>query len=70
MTRDDIIRMAREKWCDWFHAGGDIKRDPTGCINWQCRTCGRWGEPVSLDREKSQIDSDIAAAIRARGDKT
>lgn len=35
------------KMCDWFHGGGDIKRDASDRINWQCRLCGRWAGPVS-----------------------
>jgi len=53
-------------WCDWFHAGGDVKRDDAGKVNWQCRTCSRWGEPVSLTVEQWQLD----AAIEARQAET
>ena len=49
-------------WCDWMHAGGDIKRDPSGQINWQCRTCGRWEDPVPADVEKRVVDADIVRA--------
>ena len=49
-------------WCSWFHGGGDIRRDSLGRINWQCRKCGRWSDPVPLDHEKKLTD----AAIRAR----
>lgn len=61
------MNWLRAKICDWFHVGGDIKRDGNGCINWQCRTCDRWAEPVPFRDEQRQIDADIAAAIRARG---
>ena len=47
--------------CDWFHEGGDIKRDCHDQINWQCRTCGRWGEPVDKQTEERIVDADIRA---------
>jgi hypothetical protein len=62
MNRDDVIRMAREAWCSWTHGGGDIKRDSVGRINWQCRRCGRWADPVPLTEEAAMT----ASAIRAR----
>ncbi len=49
MTREDITRMARE--------AGFVG------INWQCRTCGRWADPVPEETERRVIDADI----RARG---
>ena len=39
-------------WCDLVHRGGDIKHDPSGKINWQCRKCGRWCDPVILTNDK------------------
>ena len=43
------------KICDWFHGGGDIKRDEYDRINWQCRKCGRWADPVSIEDEQATI---------------
>jgi len=57
----------KQKWCDWFHGGGDIKRDANGCINWQCRTCGRWGNPVPKETERRVIDADLRERL---GEKT
>lgn len=46
--------------CDWFHGGGDVKRDPQNRINWQCRKCGRWSsQPVELETENRIINSHI-----------
>lgn len=53
--------MIKETWCNLFHAGGDIVRDPEGLINWQCRTCGRWSVPVSKAQERRTIEEDLAA---------
>lgn len=44
------MNWIKHKLCDWFHAGGRIKRDEQGRINWQCDTCGRWGTPVEKER--------------------
>ena len=59
------------KWqkfiCDFTHKGGHIKRDSQGRINWQCNTCGRWGDPVPLKDEDKTVSAHIAEAIRARG---
>ncbi len=52
--------MLKKIWCDLTHGGGDIKRDPRGCINWQCRKCGRWSDPVSREDEHKMIDREIA----------
>ena len=49
-------------WCDWFHGGGDIKRDDQGRINWQCRKCGSWADPVTLKDEAAVVD----AALKER----
>jgi hypothetical protein len=62
------MKWLQGKLCDWFHAGGDIKRDHNGCINWQCRTCGRWGAPVDRQTEERIVEADIRRAIRARGE--
>jgi hypothetical protein len=43
-------------WCSWFHGGGDIKRDQQDRINWQCRKCGRWADPVPLKEEAAVIE--------------
>ena len=48
-------------WCQLTHGGGDIKRDPSGLINWQCRQCGRWSDPVSREDEQRVIDRDLIA---------
>jgi len=56
----------RESWCDWFHGGGTIKRDPYGRINWQCDKCGRWGEPVDKQTEQLMIDAHIKKALRRK----
>jgi hypothetical protein len=59
----------RSMICDWFHAGGRIKRDAYDRINWQCDTCGRWAEPVDKKTEELIIESHITKAIRARESK-
>jgi hypothetical protein len=51
----------RERWCDWFHGGGTIKRDPYGRVNWQC---GRWGEPV--DKQTERLVTDAALREKAK----
>jgi len=43
-------------WCDWFH-GGDIKRDKQDRINWQCRKCGRWSDPVPPEVEAAAVNA-------------
>lgn len=60
------MNWLKNKLCDWFHAGGDIKRDCYGQINWQCRTCSRWGQPVDLQTERLITDNAIRESIRAR----
>ena len=59
------MNWLKKKLCDWFHAGGDVKRDYSGRINWQCRTCHRWGEPVDPQTERLIVDADIRKAIQA-----
>lgn len=54
-----MINWIKTAWCDWMHEGGDVKRDPYMRINWQCRTCGRWGEPVDPQTERLIVESDI-----------
>lgn len=51
--------------CDWFHGGGQIKRDSAGRINWRCNTCGRWSQPVSHAEEAAMIDAAIAGRKQA-----
>ena len=63
------MNWLKNKICDWLHAGGDIKRDYSGRINWQCRTCSRWGEPVDPQTELLIVAADIRKAIRDRGEK-
>lgn len=53
--------------CSWFHGGGDIKRDELGRINWQCRKCGRWADPIPLEVEHRQTAKDIIKSVKARG---
>lgn len=48
-----------ERWCSWFHDGGDIIRDSADRINWKCRDCGRWAFPVPLVLENKMIDRNI-----------
>jgi hypothetical protein len=62
-----LIDKLKRLMCDWFHAGGRVKRDPSGCINWQCDTCGRWGDPVSLETEQRVIEGDIRRELAKRG---
>ena len=57
----------KEFLCSWFHGGGSVKRDESGRINWQCKKCGRWAEPVPLDVEHRQTTKQIAQATKARG---
>jgi hypothetical protein len=62
----NLKAMLTRWWCDWTHGGGDIKRDLSDRINWQCRKCGRWSEhPVPTVKEYLTTE----AAIRARGEK-
>lgn len=63
------MNWLKNKLCDWFHAGGDIKRDYVGRINWQCRTCLRWADPVEQQTERLIIDRSIKEAILAKGEK-
>jgi hypothetical protein len=62
-----MIDKLKRLMCDWLHAGGRVKRDPSGCINWQCDTCGRWGTPVSLETEQRVIEGDIRRELAKRG---
>lgn len=60
--------------CYWFHSGGDVKRDYSGRINWQCRSGYRWGEPVDPQTELLMTAANIKEAIikktiRAMGEK-
>lgn len=59
-----LIDKLKRMICDWFHACGRVKRDPSGRINWQCDTCGRWGDPVSLETERRIVDADIRSAMQ------
>jgi len=63
------MNWLKNKLCDWFHAGGDIKRDCYGRINWQCRTCSRWAQPVDLQTERLITDNAIRESILERGIK-
>jgi hypothetical protein len=54
-----LLQKLVDAWCDWTHGGGAIRRDPTGCINWQCRKCGRWALPTALEYERSMTDRHI-----------
>lgn len=59
-----MITWLKEKWCDWFHGGGHIKRDCYGRINWQCDRCGRWGAPVDKQTEALIIERDIEQRMK------
>lgn len=52
-------------WCDWFHGGGDIKRDKRDRINWQCRKCGRWADPVTPGDEVAVASAGLEQLERA-----
>ena len=52
--------------CSWFHGGGYIKRDELGRINWQCKKCGRWADPVPLEQEKRMTDRAIEAKLKEK----
>ncbi len=54
-----MLKQLREMWCELAHAGGRVQRDPSGRINWQCSTCGRWSAPVSLEDERRAVDRDL-----------
>ena len=64
------MRFLRKLICELFHGGGMVKRDAQGRINWQCSTCGRWGDhPVEPDVERYVVDKEIArreAEMRGR----
>jgi hypothetical protein len=55
-----------EKWCDFFHGGGLIKRDHHGRINWQCIKCGRWGDPVDEQAEWLMTERDVQLKQKER----
>ncbi len=57
------MNWLKNKLCDWFHAGGDIKRDCHGRINWQCRTCSRWAIPVNPQTERLITDNAAGASF-------
>ena len=63
------MKWLTNKICDWFHKGGDIKRDSYGRINWQCRTCKRWNDAVDKQTEKIITDAHIKAHIHTRGEQ-
>lgn len=50
--------------CGWLHGGGDIKRDDSGRINWRCRKCGGWADPIPLATENAAIDAAMKDADR------
>jgi hypothetical protein len=56
------------QWCDWFHGGGQIKRDEHGRINWQCDKCGRWADSVEVEEERKMTDSYIIDALKQAQD--
>ena len=56
----------REWWCSWFHGGGNIKSDCYDRINWQCRKCGRWAQPVDKQTEDLIINADIKAKLKEK----
>jgi len=58
-------KWLKQQWCSLMHMGGRIKRDDQGRINWQCDTCGMWGDPVPIDDEMRHINRDINAHIKA-----
>lgn len=58
-----MLNWLKGLWCDLTHGGGWVMRDPSGCVNWQCRKCGRWATPVPKDDEKRTTDSAIRARI-------
>ena len=60
-----MLDWIAKKWCYSFH-GGDIKRDCYGRINWQCRSCGRWGEPVDKQTERLITDRAIEAKLKEK----
>jgi hypothetical protein len=57
-----MFEWLKIKWCSWFHGGGDIKHDPSGKINWQCRKCGRWCDPVSSNPNSKSTDKPTPTA--------
>jgi len=57
-----MLEWLSKAWCAWVHVGGDVRRDPEGRINWQCRQCGRWSDhPVSPIEEAWVLDTEISA---------
>lgn len=50
-------------WCGWTHGGGQILRDPSGCVNWQCNKCGRWAQPVSKRDEANLLKRHIDGVL-------
>lgn len=56
--------LIKRLWCDWFHAGGHVERDPQGRINWRCITCGRWHvDPVPPEDEERAVRLALKAHI-------
>jgi hypothetical protein len=62
-----ISAAIQEAWCSTTHAGGYVKRDAQGRINWQCARCGRWGDPVSIEDERDMVDYYIADYKKIKG---
>jgi len=63
----DLVERLRVFWCSWTHGGGQILRDPSDRINWQCLKCGRWSTPVSHEDERAVVDAAIDAARAHHG---
>jgi len=50
------MKLLRNAWCDLMHGGGSVIRDELGRINWQCKKCGRWANPVPHGDERRMLD--------------
>ena len=55
----DLTTVIKNLWCDLTHGGGEIRRDLDWKINWQCKKCGRWADPVETKTEQAVIEYDI-----------
>ena len=51
------------EWCSYTHGGGQIERDSSGRINWQCCKCGRWANPVSENDEFKMTNKQLQSIL-------
>jgi hypothetical protein len=59
---ETVLDGIASEWCRATHGGGQIMRDPSGRVNWQCSKCGRWAQPVPEQDERALVDRDLSHA--------